>query len=208
MAVQVANIQTELIQLVGRLMDLVGIYYGVPQAGNPLASPYTNSVLRDGFTRMGYRLSDPNGLVLQDADFASFDTRALRRLMEWGSLYCLEQVDRDWWRVEFYRTPGLAIRVQTVNGTQVVIDPLDIAKRKLNSWLSHLRAEVMKPYQSMNKPISVGLITIGTQFDRTVPRGLSEILPPWTGAPDGLWYWGQYGTDFWGWDDWGIGGFG
>lgn len=200
MALSVANIQTELIQLVGRLMDLVGIYYGVPQAGNPLASRYTNAALRDGFTHMGYRLSDPNGLILQDADFAVFDTRALRRLMEWGSLYCLEQVDRDWWRSELCRTPGMVVKV--VNG--VAVDPLDVVKRKLNSWIVHLRSEVKTPYQSMNVPVSIGHIVRGSICDPTLPPSAANFVPPWALVPDGFWYYGCSGSDFWGWGDWGY----
>lgn len=204
MALTVADIQTEVVNLYGRLMDLVEIYDGVPQAGSPLTSRYTNAAIRDGFTRMGYNLADPNGLVVVDTDMASLNTLALRRLMEWSGLYLLEQVDRDWWRAEataIFRYPGLASRVE--NG--IFVDPLSRIYSKVKGQISQLKIDTIKPYQSMNQPLAIAQITIGTACDPSLPPSLANIIPPWALAPDGIWIYGIPSGTFWGWGEWGGG---
>src|SRR5258708_7199898 len=129
----VANVERQVCGLIGRLMSLVGLAGGTFNGSNPdLQAP-----IRDGFERMGYAISDPAGLAIVDADLMAFDNRALRRLMEWTSIYALEQVQRDWWRAKANRAPGMDIKV--VNG--VVTDPLDEPRSMVRDLLRALRAE-------------------------------------------------------------------
>jgi hypothetical protein len=199
--ITVANVQTQVILLVGRFMDLVGIYGGVPQAGSPLTSPYMNMVIRDSYQRMGYGISDPSGLTIVDTDLAVFDVRALRRLMEWCELYILDQVERDWNRISIAEM----MRTHPELDQAAILEMLQSMLSKIRGRLTFLRVEVTKPYQSMNVPISVGQIRRGSVWDCSLPPSVANVVPPWALAPDGLWF---YGYDYWGWGQWGDWGFG
>lgn len=177
-----SQVQSQVALLYGRWMDLVGMYGGVPDGTNP----YLVGAVRDGLTRMGYAIADPAGLAVQDADLAAFDNRALRRLFEWAGIFLLEQVVRDWFRAEGNRPKGLEVRV--VGGVKV--DPLAAVKSQVTSEIAALRLEVLKPYQSMNVPVAVGQLDVGTRSDPTLPPGVLDLIPPLALAPDGLWPFG------------------
>lgn len=195
-----ANVEREVCNLIGRIMRLAGLHGGTFDGTNA----DLNGPMRDALTRMGYSIADPAGLTVGDADFAALNTKALRRLMEWTELFTLEQVDRDWWRVEQARPAGMEATV--LNG--LTRDPLASLKSRIVARLAELRLIVKTPYQSMNVPIAVGQIRAGTGRDPTVPPSMSELIPPWDLLPDGLWIYGRHASAFWGWDDWGWeGGF-
>lgn len=187
-----ANVEREVVNLVGPVMELAGLFGGVFDGTNP----FLNAAIRDGLQRMGYAIADTSGLTVADADLAVLDPLALRRLMEWATLNVLEQVDQRWVFVEMNRPERLEPR--TVGG--VATDPLAGIKARILAQIAHLREVVKTPYQSMNVPISVGQITIGTRSDRSLPPSLADVIPPRALAPDGIWSFGCTGSEFWGTD--------
>lgn len=174
MPLTVAAIETEACLLVGRLMDLVGLH----GAASVHPNPSLNAPIRDALQRMGYAVADP--ITVADSDLDGFNPLALRRLLEWIELLVLEQIQRDWWRAESPRRHGLEIVV--VAGA--VRDPLASVKDRLMARLAELYECVKTPYQSMNVPIALDVITRGSPWDPTVPPPLE-----WTIPPEGRWYW-------------------
>lgn len=191
-----AQVESQLCGLFGRLMTLVGHYGATTDGTNPsLAAP-----MRDAYTRMGYTLADPLGLTIADADFAVLAPASLRRFFEWCELFELEVIERDWWRADQSRPPGL---MPTMVGG-VYRDPLASIKNMIVSRIAKLREIVMTPYQGMNVQISVGQIVAGSSLDRTIPPAMADLIAPWRLLPDGLWYYGHHASAFWGWGDWGC----
>lgn len=196
MALTRANVEQEVTNLVGPIMELVGLFGGVADGTNP----FLNAAIRDGLQRMGYSIADPSGLTVADPDLAALNPLALRRLMEWTMLHILDQAEDRWWWAEMNRPQGLDIRM--VNG--VTIDPLAGVKSRLLSRIAQLREVVKTPYQSMNVPLAVGQITAGSSSDRTLPPSLADSIPPWLLAPDGVWFYGCSASSYWGWEGFGC----
>lgn len=187
-----ADVEREVANIAGPVMELAGLLGGVFDGTNPAL----NAAIRDGLERMGYSIADPAGLTVADADLAVLSPLALRRLMEWTMLNVLEQVDQRWVFVEMHRPKSLEMR--STNG--VTTDPLQGIKARILAQISHLRDVVKTPYQSMNVPIAVGQIAIGSRSDRSLPPSVVDVIPPWALAPDGLRFFGCGASELWGGD--------
>jgi hypothetical protein len=189
-----ANVEHEACLIVGRLMSLVGLD-GSTFTGNNAS---LNAPIRDGLQRMGYPLTDPAGLAVADSDLAGLNPQAMRRLLEWIELRVLEQVLRDWFRAEQNRPASLMPTV--ANG--VTTDPLAGVRSQVTARVAELHQIVKQPYQSMNTPLAMGVITIGSVNDPSLPPSVANTIPPWALAPDGLWFYGCTAEAYWGWGSW------
>lgn len=197
LTVQAVELQS--VSLYGPVMDLVGLFGSAAACTG--THPFLDPAIRDGFTRMGYRIADPSGLTIVNADLVNLDPRALRRLLEWTELFMMETIKRYWFRAESMRKEQF--KAYMVGA--VFMDPLSKVYKTVLERIDTLRGIVKTPYQSMNVPIAMGTIIRGSPRDPTLPPSVTSINP-WLLAPDGLYWWdGWYGVavgpaDFWGFD--------
>lgn len=170
-----AAIESEVLDLVARLMALVGIA-GAEADGY---HRYLNAPIRDGLREMGYPVADP--IEVADSDLAGLDGFAVRRLVEWSELRVLEQVARDWWRLLERPPAGLTP------------EALDRMEARVARRIEELKAVVKRPFNPFVLPLAVGSVSGGS--------GPAPAVPPWDLGCRSRWYYGVDPSAYWGWGD-------